>query len=90
MPVEEGWLEGFNEEITGFKEGAKFGPMISTIPFVGYVFELKDDTDVNQFISDLKSKAMLNWNICTSADEMMTGHVEKKVFFVMCKKYFEE
>lgn len=90
MPVEEGMLTGFGDaEITGFKEGTMFGPVIGTIPFVGYVFELKDDTDVNQFISDLKGKAMLNWNICTSADEMMTGHVDKKVFFVMCPKYFE-
>ena len=90
MPVEEGCLNGFGDaEITGFKEGTTFGPMISTIPFIGYVFELKDDTDVNQFISDLKSKAMLNWNICTSADEMKVGHVDKKVFFVMCPKYFE-
>ena len=54
MPVEEGWLNGFGDaEITGFKEGAMFGPMIGSIPFIGYVFELKDETDVNQFISTI-------------------------------------
>ena len=91
MPVEEGWLNGFGDaEITGFKEGAMFGPMIGTIPFVGYVFELKDETDVNQFISTLKSNANLRWNICTEADEMAVCSVDKKVFFVMCPKYFEE
>ena len=67
-----------------------FGPMIGTIPFIGYVFELKDETDVNQFISTLKSNANLRWNICTEADEMVVCSVDKKVFFVMCPKYFEE
>ena len=91
MPVEEGWLNGFGDaEITGFKEGAMFGPMIGSIPFIGYVFELKDETDVNQFISTLKSNADLRWNICTEADEMVVCSVDKKVFFVMCPKYFEE
>ena len=91
MPVEEGLLNGFGDaEITGFKEGAMFGPMIGSIPFIGYVFELKDETDVNQFISTLKSNADLRWNICTEADEMVVCSVDKKVFFVMCPKYFEE
>ena len=91
MPVEEGWLNGFGDaEITGFKEGAMFGPMIGSYPFIGYVFELKDETDVNQFISTLKSNADLRWNICTEADEMVVCSVDKKVFFVMCPKYFEE
>ena len=91
MTVEEGGLNGFGDaEITGFKEGAMFGPMIGTIPFIGYVFELKDETDVNQFISTLKSNANLRWNICTEADEMAVCSVDKKVFFVMCPKYFEE
>ena len=91
MPVEEGWLNGFGDaEITGFKEGAMFGPMIGSIPFIGYVFELKDETDVDQFISTLKSNADLQWNICTKAEEMEVCSVDKKVFFVMCPKYFEE
>ena len=46
MPVEEGFLNGFNEEIKGFKEGVMFGPAIGTIPFVGYVFVLDDGADV--------------------------------------------
>ena len=35
MPVEEGWLAGFDNEITGFSDGVMFSPMIGTIPFVG-------------------------------------------------------
>ena len=91
MPVEPGYLTGFgNTEITGFKEGAMFAPMIGTIPFVGYVFILEDFANASSFISTLKSSADLRWNICTSADEMITGNVGNKVFFVMSPITFEE
>lgn len=41
MPVEPGLLNGFdNNEITGFKDGVVFAPMIGSIPFIGYVFVL--------------------------------------------------
>ena len=91
MPVEEGYLTGFdNTEIKGFKEGAMFAPMIGTIPFVGYVFTLADGTNAADFISTLKSSANLRWNICTSAEEMVTGSVGNKVFFVMCPEKFDE
>ena len=33
-------------QIKGFKEGVMFAPMIGVIPFVGYVFDLADGTDV--------------------------------------------
>ena len=91
MPVEEGFLTGFdNTEIKGFKEGAMFAPMIGTIPFVGYVFTLADGTNAADFISTLKSAANLRWNICTSAEEMVTGSAGNKVFFVMCPESFDE
>ena len=91
MSVEPGYLTGFdNTEITGFKEGAMFAPMIGTIPFVGYVFTLENAADAPAFIAKLKSSANLRWNICTSADEMVTGSVGNKVFFVMCPTAFEE
>ena len=77
---------GFEAEIKGFQKGEMFGPMIGTIPFVGYIFET--DTP-DELVATLEKEHKLNWNICTSADEMMTGHVDKKVFFVMCPKYFE-
>lgn len=90
MEVEEGYLGGFDADITGFKEGAMFGPVIGTLPFVGYVFTLEDGADVNAFISTLKSNANLRWNICTQADEMTVGSKGNKVFFVMCNKTFDE
>ena len=91
MPVEEGLLSGFgNTEIKGFKSGAMFAPMIGSIPFVGYVFELSDGTNASSFISTLKSNADLRWNICVAADEMVTGSVGNKVFFVMCPTSLED
>lgn len=91
VPVTEGFLTGFdNAEIKGFKDGAMFAPMIGTIPFVGYVFELSEGVDASSFISTLKSNANLRWNICTQAEEMVTGSVGNKVFFVMSNKSLEE
>ncbi len=91
MEVEPGYLTGFdNAEITGFKSGAVFMPMIGTHPFIGYVFELEDGADTSAFISNLKSNANLRWNICTSADEMVSGSVGNKVFFIMCPTSLEQ
>lgn len=84
MAVEPGYLTGFTEEISGFAEGATFGPMIGSIPFVGYVFYLEDGADVEAFVKNLKDKGDLRWNICTEADEMVCDAVGNKVFFVMC------
>lgn len=90
MPVEEGFLNGFNEEIKGFEEGVMFGPAIGTIPFVGYIFKLADGADVDAFTKTLEDNANLRWNICTEAEEMVCEAVDNTVFFVMCPKSFEE
>ena len=90
MPVEEGFLNGFDNEIHGFSEGAMFSPMVGTIPFVGYVFTLPADADVDAFMNTLKENANLRWNICTTAEEMVTDAVGQTVFFVMCPAEFEE
>ena len=91
MEIEEGFLSGFDDtEIKGFKDGAMFEPMIGTIPFVGYVFTIENEENAPAFIETLKSAANLRWNICTAADEMVTGSVGNKVFFVMCPTSFAE
>lgn len=57
--IEEGLLTGFgNTEITGFQEGAIFAPSISTIPFIGYIFVLDENADVDAFTSTLKENAV--------------------------------
>lgn len=91
MPVEEGFLSGFdNYEVKGFSEGYMFGPMMGSIAFVGYVFELPADADVEAFKTGLSENANLRWNICVEAEEMVIDNVDNKVFFVMCPTSFEE
>ena len=91
MPVEPGFLTGFdNAEITEFKEGVMFAPMMGTIPFVGYVFTLDDETDVTEFVTVLGDNANLRWNICTEAEEMIVEAEGSTVFFLMSPKSFEE
>lgn len=91
MPVEEGYLSGFdNAEIKGFNTGVMFAPMIGSIAFVGYVFELPSAADAPAFIANLEKNANKRWNICVEADEMVTGSSGNKVFFVMCPTSLED
>ncbi|MBE7011901.1 MAG: hypothetical protein E7415_04425 [Ruminococcaceae bacterium] len=90
-PVAPGdYLPGFDEaEIKGYKSGVAFMPMIGSIPFVGYVFDLDGTVSASDFVSKLKSNANLRWLICAEAEEMVTGSEGNKVFFVMCPKSLE-
>lgn len=91
MPVEQGLLNGFgNGEINGFEEGAMFAPMIGSIPFVGYVFTLADESTAEDFMATLLENADPRWNICTEADETVVEALGNKVFFLMCPTTFEE
>lgn len=91
MQVEEGLLTGFsNAEITGFKEGVMFAPMIGSIPFIGYIFTIEEGADIDAFMSLLKENADPRWNVCTEADETVIEKSGDKVFFLMCPKSFEE
>ena len=89
MPVEAGYLPGFTTEIGGFKSGAMFAPMIGSIPFVGYVFELESEDDVEAFLTTLKDTSDPRWNVCVEADETVMGNYGTKVFFVMCPTSIE-
>lgn len=85
MPIEPGFLIGFDEtEITGFESGVVFAPMIGSIPFVGYIFDLGADADAAAFTQTLKDNANPRWNICTEADETVVDNVGNIVFFIMC------
>lgn len=91
MAIEQGLLSGFdNTEIKGFKEGATFGPMMGSIAFVGYIFELEEGADVEAFKTTLKNSANLRWNICVEAEELVVENEGNKVFFLMCPKSFEQ
>lgn len=91
IEIEPGFLSGFdNYEVTGFSKGAMFAPMMGTIPFVGYIFTLPADADVDGFMNSLKENANLRWNICTAADEMTVTNVGNTVFFLMAPLSFED
>lgn len=89
MPMEEGFLMGFDADIKGFEEAVSFAPMIGTIPFVGYVFDLAEGADVAAFTTTLQENANLRWNVCTEADQMVIATFADKVFFLMCPNSLE-
>lgn len=88
--MEEGFLSGFSADITGFEEAVMFAPIIGSIPFMGYVFTLAEDADVEAFVSMLEANANMRWNVCTEAEEMVMEAVGNKVFFVMCPVSLED
>lgn len=90
LEMSEGWINGFTEEISGFKSATFFGPMIGTIPFVGYIFELDKNADAGAFVNDLNEKANLAWNVCTVADEKLCESEGNFVFFIMAPAAFGE
>ena len=81
--VEPGFLAGFDGDVTGFEKAAMFGPMMGSIAFAGYVFELADGADVNAFIENLKNQANPRWNICVAADYTQVGAYDNTVYFLM-------
>lgn len=89
-PVDFEFLSGLGEAKIEYKEGATFGPMIGTIPFIGYIFVVEDGTDVEAFKANLEENANLRWNICTAAEELVIDNEGNTVFFLMCPTTFEQ
>ena len=90
-PTDFEFLSGLGEaKITEYEEGAMFGPMIGTIPFIGYIFKLADGADVEAFKTTLSENANLRWNICTAAEELVVESEGNTVFFLMCPASFEQ
>lgn len=87
MPIEEGYLDGFDGEVKGFKNSYVIKPMIGSQPFVAYVFESDDASKLEE---TLKSQANKRWNICTEADDLETTVSGKYVFLVMSPSSFED
>ena len=74
----------------GFSQGVMFAPVISTIPFVGYLFRLEEQTSGQDFVQTLRDAADPRWNICTEADETVVQQEGDIVFFLMCPQSMEE
>ena len=81
------YLSGFNEQITNFNDSYVIQPIIGSIPFIAYVFETSNPSELEE---ELKTKANPRWNICVEADETVIKVVDNYVFFVMSPKSFEE
>lgn len=79
--IEEGYLAGFSSDISGFNKGVTIMPLIGSIPFVAYIFEVNNP---EEFKSVLLDSADPRWNICTQADETVCDISGKYVFFTMC------
>ena len=87
MPLEanQEFFTGFDEyKITGYESGALYMPMIGSIPFIGYVFDLADGADVEAFVKNLTDHANPRWNICVTAEQTVVGAYGNTVFFLMC------
>ncbi len=92
MPVEVGaeYFPGFdNFAITGYKACANFMPMMGSIAYVGYIFELEDGTDAQEFINTLTANCNPRWQICVTADQTVAGAIGNKVLFLMCPATYE-
>lgn len=84
---ESDYLSGFQTEIKGFKKAVTIRPIIGTIPFIVYIFEVEES---EKFAETLKQNADLRWNICTEADDLEVTTVDNYVFFVMSPSSFDE
>lgn len=92
MPIEDGmeYFPGFdNYVITGYTSAANFMPMMGSIAYVGYIFELAEDADVAAFVKALTDNANPRWNICVEADQTVVGTKGNKVFFIMCPSSYD-
>ena len=86
-PIENGteFFFGFgNYTITGFESSALCMPMISSIAFITYVFELPADADAEAFAEQLKSNFDYRWVICDVAADPVVKIVDNMVFFASC------
>lgn len=84
------YFAGFdNYRITGYRAAAVYMPMIGSIPFVGYVFELEDGVDPAAFLKNLTDNCNPKWNICVEADQVVAGAIGNRAFFLMCPKTME-
>ena len=85
------FFTGFdNYRITGYRDGAVYMPMMGSIAFVGYVFEVEDGTDPAAFLKNLTDNCNTRWNICVEADQVVAGAIGNRVFFLMCPKNMGE
>lgn len=84
---EKDYIAGFDKEIKGYDKAYVIRPIIGSIPFIAYIFEVED---AKEFEKELNDYANLRWNVCTQADKKSSAVVDNYVFFVMAPETFEE
>lgn len=84
--TEESYFGGITTEVKGFKKSFAIRPMIGSIPFAAYIFEVENASD---FEANIKDNIDLRWNICTEADDLETAVYDNYVFVVMSPSNFE-
>jgi hypothetical protein len=84
MPVEAGYLSGFEGEFSGFKAAHMFAPGMMGVAFVGYVFDLEDGADVTAFMKKVEESVDPRWNGCTEAEMTTIASYKNSVLLVMC------
>lgn len=85
--IQEGYLNGFSDTVSGFNSGYGFAPFIGSIPFIAYIFETDDPSDLEETLANLADP---RWNICTEAAETVIKISGNYVFFAMCPGEEEE
>lgn len=84
VEVVPGFLQGFNgTEITGFDSATVFLPWVSGYAFIGYVFKLDANANVNEFISMLDANKDMRWMQCMDAEIATLGAYHNYVILVM-------
>ncbi len=87
MPDPEASLFGFdNYQFSNFEMAGMFMPMMSSIPFLGYVFDLAEGADVQAFVNQLAENCNPRWMQCVDADQIVVGAIGNQVFFLMSLK----
>ena len=84
MPVEAGYLSGFEGEFSGFKVAHMFAPGMMGVAFIGYVFDLEDGDDVTAFMKKVEESVDPRWNGCTEAEMTTIASYKNSVLLVMC------
>ena len=89
--VKEGTLTGFIDmeqetAITGFVDGAAVKPMMYPNLFICYIFRVSDAKAVDGFVDMLRDRADLSWNVCMTANTIITETDGNTVLFIMCSE----
>lgn len=77
------WLQGFTEVPTGFSEAYCYQPMMMGQAFIGYIFRVDENTDVEDFKKTLTDTCDPRWNICTMANTIVCESYGDLVYFSM-------